>query len=75
VAAVAAALGARRARRLPVIVDGMVFARAAAQCVTVRRGGWDTMTVVHTRRDTAERLTLAGVREVAERVARALASH
>lgn len=70
---VAAALGARRARWLPVVVDGLVLARAARECLTVMRGGWATMRVVHTRRDTADRLTLAGVQEVAEKVAPVLA--
>lgn len=70
--AVAAALGARRARWLPVVVDGMALAKAARECVTIMRGDWHTMRVVHTGRDTVERLTLAGVREVAEGVARAV---
>jgi len=70
--AVAGALAARRARRLPVLVDGMVFGRVACECVTIMRGGLGTMRVVHTRRDTADRLTLEGVRKVAAGVARAL---
>jgi hypothetical protein len=70
---VATALSARRARWLPVVVDGLALARAARECVTVMRGGWATMRVVHTRRDTAERLTLQGVEEVADKVASALA--
>jgi hypothetical protein len=36
------------------------------------RGDWRTAQVVHTPRDSAERLTLDGVRMVAEGVARAL---
>jgi hypothetical protein len=72
--AVAAELGALRARWLPVLVDGIVLARAAQECVTILKGDWATARVVHTPRDTAERLTLAGVREVAAGVARALAS-
>ncbi|HEX9705085.1 MAG TPA: M28 family peptidase [Gemmatimonadales bacterium] len=67
--AVTAALGARRARWLPVVVDGLALRAAARECMTVMRGGWATMRVVHTRRDTANRLTLQGVREVAEGVA------
>jgi len=69
---VAASLGARRTRWLPVLVDGLVLAGAAREAVTIMRGDWDTARVVHTRRDSAERLTLAGVRMVAEGVARAL---
>lgn len=69
---VAAALGARRARWLPVLVDGLVLARAAREGVTIMRGDWGTATIVHTPRDSAERLTLAGVRQVAAGVARGL---
>jgi peptidase M28-like protein len=69
---VATALGARRAGWLPVVVDGLVLARAAREAVTIMRGGWRTATIVHTPRDSAERLTLEGVRAVAEGVARAL---
>lgn len=72
--AVAAALGARRARWLPVIVDGLALAGAARECVTIIKGTWRTMRVVHTSRDDAARLTLAGAREVARGVARALAT-
>jgi len=69
---VAAALGARRARWLPVLVDGLVLAAAAREGVTIMRGDWGTATIVHTPRDVAERITLEGVRRVAEGVARAL---
>jgi len=69
---VTAALGARRARWLPVLVDGLVLARVARECVTIMRGDWGTATIVHTPRDSAQRLTLEGVRRVAEGVARAL---
>ena len=68
-----AALGARRRRAWPVIVDGIAFARAARECVTIMRGDWGTARVVHTPRDTADRLTLEGSRDVAAAVARALA--
>lgn len=71
--AVAAGLGARRWRRLPVLVDGMAFAAAARECVTILKGDWHTMGVVHRPSDTADRLTLAGVREVSRRLAAALA--
>ncbi|MGH7675590.1 MAG: M28 family peptidase [Gemmatimonadales bacterium] len=70
--AVVAALGARRFRVLPVVVDGLVLARAARECVTILKGNWDTARIVHTPRDTAERLTLEGVAEVARGVAGAL---
>ena len=71
--AVAAGLGARRARWLPVLVDGIAFASVAGECVTIMRGDWDTMRVVHTARDTAGRLTLDGMRGVTRGVAAALA--
>src|SRR2546428_8861241 len=66
------ALGARR-RRWPVLVDGISLARAARECVTIMRGDWGTARVVHTPRDTADRLTLEGSRQVADRVAGVLA--
>ena len=66
------ALRALRARWLPVVVDGIVLAGAARECVTIMKGGWGTARIVHTARDTTDRLTLAGVRGVAEGVARAL---
>ncbi len=69
---VAASLGARRTRWLPVLVDGLVLAGAAREAVTIMHGDWGTARVVHTRRDSAQRLTLAGVRTVVEGVARAL---
>ena len=69
---VAAALGARRARWLPVLVDGLALSAAAREGVTILRGDWRTATIVHTPRDSAERLTLEGVRSVAAGVAAAL---
>ena len=69
---VAASLGARRARWLPVLVDGRVLAGAAREAVTIMRGDWGTARVVHSPRDSAQRLTLEGVREVARGVAAAL---
>src|SRR5207253_2487893 len=57
---VAAALGARRARWLPVLVDGLALSGAAREGVTIMRGDWRTATIVHTPRDSAERLTLEG---------------
>ena len=71
--ALAAELGADRARWLPVLVDGIELAVAARECVTIMKGGWATTRIVHTPDDTPDRLTLAGAREVAEGVARVLA--
>jgi hypothetical protein len=72
VAAVAAAIGAGVWRRLPVVVDGMALAPAAHECVTIMKGTWGTMRVVHTKHDTPERLALTGVQDVAVGVAAAL---
>jgi len=66
------ALGGRRARWLPVVVDGLALAKGARECVTIMRGDWRTARLVHTPRDGAERLTLQGSREVARAVAAAL---
>ena len=73
VAAVATALGARRRRFLPVVVDGLAFGRVARECATIMRGDWRTACVVHTPLDAAERLTLEGSSAVAGGVARMLA--
>jgi hypothetical protein len=70
--AVARELDATGARWLPVLVDGIVLAPAAGECVTIMKGDWRTARIVHTRHDTAARLTLAGARQVAEGVARAI---
>jgi hypothetical protein len=70
--AAAAALHALSAPWFPVVVDGIAFAGPSRECVTIMKGDWATMRVVHTTRDAADRLTLAGVLEVAEGVARAL---
>jgi peptidase M28-like protein len=70
--AVAAALGVRVSRRLPVIVDGIVLSDVADECLTVLRGDWRTARRVHTPRDTAERLTLTGARQVAQGLAAAM---
>ena len=69
---VVATLGARQARWLPVLVDGLLLAGAAREAVTIMRGDWGTARVVHTPRDSVQRLTLDGVRTVAQGVARAL---
>ena len=70
--AVAHSLDATRSRWLPVVVDGIVLARVGAECVTILKGNWRTMRVVHTPKDTAQRLTLAGAGQVAAGLARAL---
>lgn len=71
--AVAAELGGIRGRWLPVVVDGIALARAPVrECVTIMKGDWGTARVVHTPRDTADRLTLDAVRQVAAAVARVL---
>jgi peptidase M28-like protein len=70
--AVAGAVHAIAAPWWPVVVDGIALAGPARECVTIMKGGWGTTRVVHTPRDTPERLTLAGVRAVAEGVARVL---
>jgi hypothetical protein len=71
--AVASELGAARWGWLPIVVDGIALARGQVrECVTIMKGDWGTARVVHTPQDTAERLTLDGVREVAAGVARAL---
>ena len=72
---VSAALGATPRGRLPVVVDGLVLATATRECLTIMRGNWVTARVVHTSLDTADRLTLSGVAEVARAVATALTPH
>ena len=63
--AACAALGARRWRWLPVLVDGIPLGRVAREAVTILRGNLATMRIVHTPRDTAERLTYAGADGIA----------
>jgi len=70
--AVAAALGARRRRWMPVVVDGSAFAPVTRECATIMRGDWRTAAVVHTARDTVDRLTLSGCDRVATGLAQAL---
>lgn len=72
---VADRLGARLRRRLPVVVDGLALAPATRECLTIMRGDWKTAQVVHTPRDTADRLTLTGVQDIAQAVAAALTPH
>jgi len=70
--ALAHALDAGPRDLFPVIVDGRVLAREAAECVTIMKGNWPTALVVHRPNDRPERLTLEGVNEVAGTVARVL---
>jgi Peptidase family M28 len=74
IARIARALGSRAWRRLPVVVDGSALAGASAECVTIMKGDWATMRVIHTRRDDADRLELAGARQVATAVAAVLSA-
>lgn len=70
--AVVKGTGASRWRRLPVVVDGIALAHAARECVTLMKGDWATMRVVHRPSDAAERLRLDGVRELGKGIATAL---
>jgi len=72
--ALARELGGSAAPWLPVVVDGIELAGPARECITVVKGGWGTARRVHTPGDTADRLTLAGIRDVVEAVARVLES-
>jgi Peptidase family M28 len=69
---IAAALGTRARRLVPVVVDGMALAGASAECVTIMKGDWATTRVIHTLGDAPDRLTLDGVRGVARAVASVL---
>ena len=69
---VANAVGAGTWRWLPVIVDGIALAPASRECVTIMKGGWHTMLVVHRPADTARRLRLDGAASVAAGLARVL---
>ena len=71
-AGVAAALHARRWRWLPVIVDGIALAPATRECVTIMKGNWATMRIVHRLSDTTGRVRLDGAALVAAGLARVL---
>ena len=71
-AAVAHAVNARRWRWLPVIVDGIALGRVAKECVTIMKGNWRTMRVVHRPQDSIARLRLDGAAHVAAGLARVL---
>ena len=70
--AVAETLHARRWRWLPVIVDGMALRRVSRECVTILKGNWRTMWVVHRPADSADRVRLDGAAIVAAGLARVL---
>jgi len=70
--AIAEALRARRWRWLPVIVDGIALARVARECVTILKGDWRTMRVVHRPADNTTRVRLDGAATVAAALARVL---
>ena len=71
-AAAAQAVNARRWRWLPVIVDGIALGRVAKECVTIMKGNWRTMRVVHRPQDSIARLRLDGAAHVAAGLARVL---
>jgi len=72
VKAVAEALKARQCRWLPVFVDGIVLQRVSRECVSILKGNWRTMRVVHRPEDTAARVRLDGAAIVAAGLARVL---
>jgi len=65
-------LGATPRRRLPVVVDGLALAPACRECLTIMKGDWRTMRVVHRPQDAAGRLQLTGAEEVVVAVAASL---
>jgi len=69
---VAQALHARRWRWLPVIVDGIALAPVTRECVTIMKGNWRTMRIVHRPEDAAARVRLDGAATVAAGLARVL---
>jgi hypothetical protein len=70
--AVARSLNARRARWLPVIVDGIALKRVARECVSILKGDARTMSIVHTPKDNVARVRLDGAASVAAGLARVL---
>jgi len=70
--AVARALEANRWRWLPVVVDGVALRRVGRECATILKGGVATMLIVHTPRDTVDRVRLDGAARVAAGLARVL---
>ena len=72
VKAVAEALKARQWRWLPVFVDGIALKRVSRECVSILKGNWRTMRVIHRPEDTAARVRLDGAALVAAGLARVL---
>lgn len=70
--AVARVLDAKRWRWLPVVVDGIALRRVGRECATVLKGGLGTMMIVHTPRDSVDRVRLDGAASVAAGLARVL---
>jgi len=70
--AIATPLQARRWRWLPVVVDGIALARVSRECVTILKGNWRTMRVVHRPSDNVDRVRLDGAASVAAGLARVL---
>jgi hypothetical protein len=70
--ALAGALASRPWRWLPVVVDGIALARVAGECVTVLKGDWRTMRIVHRPNDSTARVRLDGAASVAAALARVL---
>jgi hypothetical protein len=70
--AVAEALKAREWRWLPVIVDGIALKRVSRECVSILKGNWHTMRVIHRPQDSAARVRLDGAAIVAAGLARVL---
>ncbi len=68
-------VGRTVAGRLPpgVLVDGLVLAAAGLSGVTVSRGDWGTLGVVHTPHDSPERVTVSSAVAAGEAAARAIA--
>jgi hypothetical protein len=71
-AAIVAALRARAWRWLPVFVDGIALGRVSKECVTIMKGNWRTMRVVHRPEDAVDRVRLDGAALVAAGLARVL---
>ena len=71
-AAVAEALKARQWRWLPVIVDGIALSAVCRECVTILKGDWQTMRIIHRPADSVARVRLDGAASVAAGLARVL---
>ena len=71
-AAVAEALKARQWRWLPVIVDGIALSAVCRECVTILKGNWRTMRIIHRPADSIARVRLDGAASVAAGLARVL---